>query len=86
MTDMVRKQIYLDRRLERLLKERCARVGRSQAEVVREALESALGPDAESAELRAWYELKLFFDERSIMKSEETQRRWTREEAYEDGA
>ncbi|MCX7012520.1 MAG: ribbon-helix-helix protein, CopG family [Candidatus Sumerlaeota bacterium] len=84
MAEMVRKQIYLERRLDRLVKERAERWGLSQAEVIRDALKKAFHLGGERPELEAWRELKRFFDERSTLASKRRGRRWKRDDLYEE--
>lgn len=43
---MVRKQLYFEERQERALKRRAAETGLSEAELVRQALDAALGASA----------------------------------------
>ena len=84
MTEMVRKQIYLDKRLDRLVKQRAERAGLSQAEVIRDALEKAFAPRGQNPQLEAWQELKRFFEERSSLTCKRQDRRWSREELYDE--
>ena len=84
MAEMVRKQIYLERRLERLVRERAERSRVSQAEVIRDALKKALDPKGERPELKAWRELKRFFEKRATVASKGRGRRWKRADLYEE--
>lgn len=70
MAELIRKQLYLSRRIDRLVKEQAQRSGLCQAEVIRKALEKVLDVKEESPELKAWQELKRFFLERSNLTSE----------------
>lgn len=80
----VRKQIYLDHRLEQLLKEKAMRTGHSQAEIIRQALEQSLMPATEAKVPALWLQLKDFFQERARMPVTQKGRRWKREELYEE--
>lgn len=84
MSEMIRKQIYMTRRIDRLVKEQAERLGYSQAEVIRKALEKVFDVKDEGPELEAWRELKRFLEERSNLKTEPHGRCWKREDLYED--
>lgn len=66
MSDLVRKQVYITRDQEALLKRKAARLGRSEAEIIRAALDSEahkLTPPLCPAE--KWLEERQFILERS---------------------
>ncbi len=86
MAEMVRKQIYIEARHERLLKQISKARGLSEAEVVRQAIEketlgtrtSLLAPDEE-----AWDEILRFIKGRKGLRSRGRPYRWNRLDAYE---
>ena len=81
---MIRKQIYLETRLDRALKEQAKRSGLSQAAVIRGALDKALGLRKERPELKEWRKFKRFCEERAGATSKRQGRRWKREDLYEE--
>jgi hypothetical protein len=87
MAKMVRKQIYIQDRQERLLRRIAETRGVSQAEVVRQAIEGqAAGPgSAAGTNPIAWAQALDFM--RSLQERSASDRklhRWSREELYED--
>jgi hypothetical protein len=86
MAEMVRKQIYIEERHERLLKRISKARGLSEAEIVRQAIEketlgtktSLLAPDQ-----GAWYEILRFVKGRKSLRSSGRPYRWNRLDAYE---
>jgi hypothetical protein len=84
MSEMVRKQIYLDRGLNRLVKERAERSGVSQAEVIRDALERAFDLKGRRVDLEAWEEFKGFCESRAASNPGRHGRHWRREELCEE--
>ncbi len=84
MSSKIRKQIYLDKRLDNLVRQKAKRTGRSQAEVIRDTLSNALDAKGERPELEAWRDLKKFFEERAKLKSNLKGRTWKREDLYEE--
>jgi hypothetical protein len=81
---MVRKQLYLDERHDRALKQRAQDTGLSEAEIVRRALDATLAAgDLERS--RGAEALAQFLVEASEMAGRATvQRGWTRDELYGD--
>lgn len=51
MARMVRKQIYIEERQDRLLKEQAEQTGMTESELIRHAITGAFDPDAEEAEV-----------------------------------
>lgn len=49
MVRMVRKQVYIDDRQERLLKEQAALTGRTESDLIREAIDAAYDGELEQA-------------------------------------
>jgi len=88
MTDMVRKQIYISRRQQELLKTLSKERGISEAEIIRQAIdrESANAmPKTDLGRREAWektYQFMLSLRERTEQFSEPYH--WNREEIYEE--
>lgn len=82
----IRKQIYLDQRLDRLVKQQAKRSGRSQAEVIRDALSCVLDKEDKRPELKAWKEFKSFCESRRALNPQgaKSERTWKREDLYEE--
>ncbi len=87
MTEMVRKQIYIEGRHERLLKRISKARGVSEAEVIRQAIEREtiggklflLAPDQ-----AAWDEILRFVKNRKSLRPGGRPYRWNRLDAYEE--
>lgn len=85
MSDMVRKQIYINRRQEALLKRLSKLRGISEAEIIRRAIdrETAQGhPLASSMDRSAWEEILKFVEERLKMEKTGESLIWDRQEIY----
>lgn len=85
MATMVRKQVYIEPRQDRLLKEWAAKTGMTEAEVFRQAIDIWL---AEAERMRrakaAWQEERAFIESLIAQGPVPGGRRWTRGELYED--
>ena len=86
MAEMVRKQIYVEERHERLLKRISKARGVSEAELIRQAIEREtvgekplLAPDQE-----AWDKIVRFARSRKTLRPGVRPYRWSRPDAYED--
>ncbi len=86
MAEMVRKQIYIQERHERLLKRISKARGISEAEVIRQAIEREtvgekplLVPDQ-----AAWDKILCFAKSRRPLRSNVRPYRWNRLDAYEE--
>ncbi len=84
---MIRKQVYLEHQQEKYLKQLSKRLGQSEAELIRQAIDQALAADATllATDLEAWEQEKAFI--RSLMARKplrRSSRRWAREELYEE--
>jgi hypothetical protein len=87
MAEMVRKQIYIEERHERLLKRISKARGVSEAELIRQAIEREtvggkpllLAPDQ-----AAWDEILRFVKNRKSPRFNGRPYRWNRLDAYED--
>jgi hypothetical protein len=87
MTRMVRKQIYIPRRQQLLLKRKAKAVGISEAELIRQAIDRNL-EGAEQRSFRrdpeAWEKAFEFMRLRQARGKTPKPYRWTREDAYEE--
>ncbi|MFB3886636.1 MAG: CopG family transcriptional regulator [Thermodesulfobacteriota bacterium] len=86
MAEMVRKQIYIQERHERLLKRISKARGVSEAELIRQAIEREtvgekplLTPDQE-----AWDKILCFAKGRKALRPGVRPYRWNRQDAYEE--
>ncbi len=82
---MVRKQLYIERRQERALKRLAKATGRTEAEIIREALDSHTAELQRRQErLKVWEEQKEFI-RRWMAKGPvpKTERTWKREDLYD---
>ena len=82
---MVRKQLYLEARQERALKRLAKKTGKTEAEIIREALDRHTAEvQREQGRLRVWEEEKGFIRQ-WIAKGPvpKTERTWKREDAYD---
>ena len=85
MPAMVRKQLYLEARQERILKRLAKKTGKTEAEIIREAL------DRHTAELQRHQDrLKVWDEEKEFIRQwiakgpvPKTDRTWKREDAYD---
>lgn len=85
MARMVRKQVYITKEQQALLKRRARALGVPEAEIVRRGIELASQPGAaRRPDPQAWQELKKDMEKRGRMKVPQTGRTWTREELYEE--
>ena len=86
MAEMVRKQIYIEERHERLLKRISKACGVSEAELIRQAIErETLGgkPVLLEPDQAAWDEILRFVRRRKSLPSSGRPYRWNRLDAYE---
>jgi hypothetical protein len=85
MTTMVRKQLYIEPRQDKLLKQWAEGSGRTEAEIVREALDHWLASEQRRQEAQAaWEEERAFIEARIAEGPLPGGRTWTREELYEE--
>lgn len=88
MSEMMRKQIYISRRQQALLKRLAKERGLSEAEIVRQAIDRearhVVSREAQSSQ-DAWDNARKLMLELSALGPLENQpRRWKRDDAYED--
>lgn len=85
MAQMVRKQIYLYKQQDAMLKRVAEARGVSEAEVIRQALEQALSAGIENATQTAKSPLDEFIElARSNKKRTGRAYKWNRQDAYEE--
>ena len=85
--EMVRKQIYIEERHERLLKRISKARGISEAELIRQAIErEAVGGKSLllTPDQAAWDEILRFVKNRKCLRPNGRPYRWNRPDAYED--
>ena len=82
---MIRKQVYLEARQDRLLKARARQLGVTEAELIRQSLQQTLDapaiPARPSAE--AWAAFMRSVQRRRRIKVPQKSRTWTRDELYD---
>ncbi|MFW6135989.1 MAG: ribbon-helix-helix protein, CopG family [Chloroflexota bacterium] len=85
MTTMVRKQVYIEPRQDELLKRWAEKTGRSEAEIVREALDRWMDSEERRRDAEAaWEEVLAFAEERAAYGPVPGGRTWTREDLHEE--
>ncbi len=85
MTQMIRKQVYIQPEQDASLKQRAGMLGITEAEVIRRAIDrqmALLGPGIR--DLSAWKRERAFISERMAGKPSAGGRRFRREEVYEE--
>lgn len=84
-THMVRKQIYIQKRQDLLLKRISQARGVSESEIIRQAIERETGgvpAQPAAADRSAWQELVAFLEARQTTAGGQKPFRWNREEIY----
>lgn len=87
MTQMVRKQIYIPKRQQLLLKRKAKAVGVSEAELIRQAIDHNLEGGSQRSFRRdpeAWDKAYKFMLARKARGATAEPYRWKREDAYEE--
>ena len=85
MATMVRKQVYLKPNQNERLKEWAEETGKSEAAIIREALDRWLKQERKLRDAEdTWEAEKSFIESRIAEGPVEGGRTWTREELYED--
>jgi predicted DNA-binding protein len=85
MATMVRKQVYLEPNQNERLKEWAEETGKSEAAIIREALDRWLKQERKLRDAEdTWEAEKSFIESRIAEGPVEGGRTWTREELYED--
>lgn len=84
MSDLVRKQFYISKKHDALLKERAKELGTTEAELVRQAIEGQLGKIRFPRKiLSQWQEESKFIRELSGNGPVEGGRFWKRDDLYD---
>lgn len=85
MSEMIRKQVYIAPRHERLLKERAREYGVTEADLIRQALDRGLSPAAPTTvDVEAWKEMRRYIERhRRPLTAKTAKRRWTRDSLYD---
>ncbi len=84
---MIRKQLYIHKRHQLLLRRLAEKRGVSEAEVVRQAIEhEAAGAVRQptSMDRAAWEEIVKIAQARKVLASDESPYRWDRRDAYQE--
>ena len=85
---MIRKQVYIEQRHERMLKKRASQRGVTEAELIREALDSAetraVSSGPRDADASAARRAITFMRSLSVSRHPGRSPTWTRESLYED--
>jgi hypothetical protein len=87
MSDMVRKQIYINRRQEAVLKRLARLRGTSEAEIIRRAIDHEVEqaqPFAAQYDHSAWEDILRFVEERKKTGITGQPYHWNRQELYEE--
>jgi len=85
MSRMVRKQVYVGREHEELLKRRARELDVAESELIRRGIEQVgRAPASLAPDLQAWEEARRFIAERMAIVAPQTGRGWTRHELYEE--
>jgi hypothetical protein len=86
MSEMVRKQFYIHKRHQLLLRKLARAKGVSEAEIVRQAIErEAAGSDRQTLahDRSAWEEILSAVDARKALETEGIAYEWNRQDAYQ---
>ena len=86
MSDMVRKQLYIRRRQNEMLKRVSEARGVSEAEIVREAIDREIAGAAKrplTHDPSAWDEILRFLESRKATEAPGRPYQWRRQDAYE---
>ncbi|MGE5750505.1 MAG: hypothetical protein ACM30F_00045 [Nitrospirota bacterium] len=84
MSQMLRKQIYIDRRQERLLKRKASELRVSESELIRDGIEKVLrGGMAVPKDIMAWEKEKKFIHALTKQGAVKGGRTWRREDIYD---
>lgn len=86
MTQMLRKQIYIEKRQQTLLKRLARKRGVSEAEIIRQAIDREAGNPAPVLPLDhdAWEQARAFMWARRKLGGQGQPYRWQRADAYDD--
>lgn len=83
MTTMIRKQVYLEPRQDIQIKQLATERKTTEADVIREAIDTLLGEVARQRRAQqAWDEALAFMEARYAQGTVSAERTWTRDELY----
>lgn len=84
MAGMIRKQVYIEPRQERLLKERAKKYRVTEADLIRQAIDRGLERTALGApDPEAWKAVERFIVRRRKGRTRQAKRTWRREDLYD---
>ncbi len=84
MSNLIRKQFYISKAHDALLKNRAKQMGVSEAELVRRALETQASTiNLKDDTVNLWQEEQTFFQQLMANNYEQKKRSWKREDLYE---
>lgn len=84
MSNLIRKQFYITKAHDALLKSKAKQMGISEAELVRRALETQASTiDLKEETANLWQEEQAFFQQLMDNEYEQKKRTWKREDLYE---
>ena len=85
MSQLVRKQVYIEPRHETILKRATAETGLSEAEIIRQAIDLWQEQVAERKRARQlWIKERAFIESWAALGAVSGGRSWTRDELYEE--
>ncbi len=81
---MIRKQVYIEERQERILKKTARKLGISEAELIRRGIDQSIQTvqPAPPQDVRAWRKEKQFMAQLKERTAPAKVKRWTRSELY----
>ena len=82
MPPMVRKQVYIEERQDRLLKERASQYRVTEAEVIRQAIDGTVQSAASAMDPEAWEEIERYIAGRKRRVKPRKAPRWSRESLH----
>lgn len=82
MSNMVRKQIYIDSEQEKELKAKAKELSLPESEIIRQGINNLLRMPIIVKDIRAWKEAKRFIQTLIAKGPIRGKRKWTREELY----
>jgi len=84
MREMIRKQVYIEPRQERLLKERARKYRVTEADLIRQAIDRGLPRTAPQVpDPEAWKRVERFIERRRTGRLRQRKRTWTRAALYD---
>lgn len=85
MAAMIRKQIYIEPRQDKDLKTLARKLGETEAEFIRHAVDERVKSLRDQEErASAWARIERIFEERNSLNVPQQKRTWRREDLYEE--